>query len=210
MVTKKALLKDVAYEKIKQKILRGREDYTSENTLVEELEMSRTPIREALQRLQYEGFIKIISNQGVVIPELSVKETNDLFDMRIAIETFSLKQAVDITTKEDFEAMYRLIEEQKDAAQHNDVFQFIEKDAEFHLYLLDIVGNHLFIQSFNNIKDRLHRTSRNLKTNTERLLLLAEEHIRIIEFIKNKDIDRAVVEMENHLNGGKLNIYGGI
>lgn len=48
MITKKNLLKDVAYEKIKEKILRGDDEYTSENSLVNELQMSRTPIREAL------------------------------------------------------------------------------------------------------------------------------------------------------------------
>jgi DNA-binding GntR family transcriptional regulator len=210
MVLKKKLLKDVAYEKIKEKILRGDDNYTSENSLVEELQMSRTPIREALQRLQHEGFIKILPNQGITIPDLSVKETNDIFDYRLAIETASLKQAVHLLKQEDFDALSRNIENQISAVNQNDLFLFIEYDMEFHLYLLKVVGNELFIQGIEHVIDRLHRLSRRIKNNPQKLSALIQEHIRIMDFLKDKEIDLAVKELEDHLKGGKINMYGGI
>ncbi|HPK07301.1 MAG TPA: GntR family transcriptional regulator, partial [Aminivibrio sp.] len=71
--------KDQAYEEIRKLVLQRRSTDRfsfSENSLAAEMRMSRTPIREALQRLQMEGFIEIHPNRGVVIPEVSVVEVN--------------------------------------------------------------------------------------------------------------------------------------
>lgn len=206
----KKLLKDIAYEKIKEKILIGNDEYTSENSLVDELQMSRTPIREALQKLQHEGFIKLLPNQGITIPELSVKEVNDIFDFRIAIETASLKQVVHLLHQEQFNDLDMLIHEQTLAVNNNDLFHFIDYDVKFHLYLLRVVGNESYIQGIKNVSERLHRLSRRIKNNHQKLFALIQEHKNIVNYLKNKEIDTAVKELEDHLNGGKMKIYGGI
>ncbi|TYR80821.1 GntR family transcriptional regulator [Priestia megaterium] len=210
MIEKKKLLKDIAYEKIKEKILRGGSENTSENLLVEELNMSRTPIREGLQKLQHEGFIKILPNQGIMIPNLSIKETNDIFDYRIAIETASLKQAVHLLNNDDFSNLADLIEKQKFAVEENDTFSFIKYDIEFHLYLLKVVGNELFIQGIENVSERLHRLSHRIRNNPQKLLMFIQEHIQIMDYLKSKQIELAVKELENHLNEGKIKMYGGM
>jgi len=207
---KKKLLKDVAYEIIKEKIIKGDDEYISENLLVEELQMSRTPIRAALQQLQNEGIIKILPNQGIMISTPSAKETNDIFDFRLAIETFSLKQAVHLLTQHDFDLLSENIENQIAAVNNNEPYLFIQYDMEFHLHLLRVVGNELFIQGVENVIDRLHRVSRRIKNNKERLFVLIQEHIKIIELLKAKDIDQAVIELENHLKGGKIEMFGGM
>lgn len=210
MRAKKKLLKDVAYEIIKEKIIKGDDEYISENLLVEELQMSRTPIRAALQQLQNEGIIKILPNQGIMISTPSAKETNDIFDFRLAIETFSLKQAVHLLTQHDFDLLSENIENQIAAVNNNEPYLFIQYDMEFHLHLLRVVGNELFIQGVENVIDRLHRVSRRIKNNKERLFVLIQEHIKIIELLKAKDIDQAVIELENHLKGGKIEMFGGM
>lgn len=203
----KKLLKDIAYEKIKEKILTGEETFMSENSLVEELKMSRTPIKEALYRLHHEGFVKIISNQGILIHDLSVKEMNDLIDMRIAIETFSLKQAVHQMTSDDFSNLRQNINRQKEALANNDYARFLEEDASFHLYLLEIVGNDIFIQMYKNARERQFsaRAGRYLKNRPEVIASRIEEHEQILRFLELKDICAAVQELENHVTGGKLN-----
>lgn len=210
MKAKKRLLKDVAYEIIKEKIIKGDDEYTSENSLVEELQMSRTPIRAALQQLENEGFIKILPNQGIMIPNPSVKETNDIFDFRIAIETASLKQAIQLLDESDFTFLSQNIENQMAAVNNNDLHLFIHYDMEFHLHLLKVVGNELFIQGVENVIDRLYRVSRRIKNNKEKLMNLIEEHKRIVELLKAKETEKAIVELENHLKGGKIDMYGGI
>ena len=95
--------KDQAYESIRTLVLqRGASDsfVISENSLAAELNMSRTPIREALQRLQMEGFIEIHPHRGIVIPEVSVIEVNETFALRMAIEEFVIKEIIPFMTEQ--------------------------------------------------------------------------------------------------------------
>lgn len=204
------MLKEIAYEKIKAKILSGDDLYTSGVSLVEELQMSRTPIREALQRLEQEGFIRLLPNQGIAIPELSVKEVNDIFDFRIAIETASLKQVAPVLRTEHFLELDRMLEEQKAALQRNDLFHFIDSDVRFHLYLLGVGGNRLFMNGVELVSERLHRLSRRIKNKPQKLQELAREHERIVGYLKERRLELALQTLESHLKGGKIDIYGGI
>jgi DNA-binding GntR family transcriptional regulator len=199
MKKNKKLLKDIAYEKIKDKFLRMEEEYTSENLLVEELQMSRTPIREALQRLQIEGFIKILPNQGITMPGLSVEEMNDITEYRIAIETTSLKRAVHLFNKGHYDFLNNVIQKQTDALTQNDMALYLQLDVEFHRYLLEVVGNELFIQAIEYASGRMYRLRRKIKGNPQLLFTRIQEHIRIIDLLKEKEVDLAVKELEDHL-----------
>lgn len=202
----KMLLKDIAYEKIKEKMMKGNEGYTSENTLVQELEMSRTPIREALNRLQHEGYLRIMPNRGIVFTELSVEERNELIDMRIAIETFSLKQAVHQMNERHIEQLKRIIEMQEEAYQKDDFYDLLEKDSLFHQYLLEIVGNSHFIKMYRHARDRQFtvRAGNWLRNKPDVLMIFIEEHRNILNAIIGRDVDAAVVLLEEHLKKGKL------
>ncbi|WP_164553294.1 GntR family transcriptional regulator [Brevibacillus marinus] len=204
---KRTYLKDIAYQKIKEKILEGHyldKNYTSENELVEELQMSRTPIREALQRLQYEGLVKIFSNQGIVFQELSIKETSDLFDLRLAIETFAIRKVVRAFSESDLQILETCLDEQRVAYEREDPRAFMRHDAEFHQHLLRIADNEMFMQIMSNIRDRLfYQGCRIFKKNPNRILHSLEEHIEIISAIKSGDPEAAVSSMEKHLLRGK-------
>ncbi|MCM3569363.1 GntR family transcriptional regulator [Neobacillus mesonae] len=205
MSTKRLLLKDIAYEKIKQKIINSDVEHLSENSLVEELQMSRTPIREALQRLQYEGFVKIISNQGVLVSKMSVNRLYDLIDMRVAIETFSLKQAILLMKDKDYKNIKEIIDRQKSSYEEKDLITFRENDAAFHYYLLTVTGNHYFIKMFSDVKE-LQYTAGSRVIGPDEMLKLITEHEKIITYMKKKDIESAIDLLTNHLNGGKRNL----
>src|SRR5690625_726743 len=89
----------------------------SENSLVEDLNMSRTPIREALFKLQHEGFLQIISNQGIVVNDMSINRLENLIDMRVAIETFSLRQSAIFIDESDFIYLEKTIQDQVKACE---------------------------------------------------------------------------------------------
>lgn len=202
----KTLLKDIAYKKIKERILQGyyEEGSTSENELVKELQMSRTPIREALQRLQYDGLVKIYSNQGVFFQDLSVKQVNDLFDMRIAIETFSLRKAMQVISSGQLEKLEQDLIKQQKAVDEKDTLAFMKNDAGFHSYLIQIADNQFIDPAFKNIRERLfHHGSLVYKKKPDLIRQSYEEHIKIVEAIKEKDLKAATCAMEVHLENSK-------
>jgi len=89
------LLKDIAYKKIKENIIQ--EVYQpgyilSERELVNSLEMSKTPIKSAIDRLQAEGFVYVSSKRGVIIQDISVERINDIYNLSIVLKTFNCKQ----------------------------------------------------------------------------------------------------------------------
>lgn len=139
-----------------------------------------------------------------------MKETNDIFDYRIAIETASIKQAVNLLKPDDVDALDRLIQKQISAVSEHDIFLFIKYDVEFHLYLLKVVGNELFIQGLEDVSDRIHRLRRRTKNDPQKLSVRIQEHIRIMELLKDREIELAVKELENHLLSGKIIMYGGM
>ncbi|WP_103107862.1 GntR family transcriptional regulator [Brevibacillus reuszeri] len=202
----KQFLKDIAYEKIKERILQGyyEEGSTSENELVKELQMSRTPIREALQRLQYDGLVKIYSNQGVFFQDLSVKQVNDLFDMRIAIETFSLRKAVSSITSGQLEKLEQELVKQQKALDEQDPMAFMKNDAAFHSYLIGLADNQFIDPAFKNIRERLfHHGSLVYKKNPDLLRQSLQEHRSIVEAIQANDVKAATWAMETHLENSK-------
>ncbi|WP_052702933.1 GntR family transcriptional regulator [Paenibacillus beijingensis] len=202
----KMLLKDIAYEKIKEKMMKGNEGYTSENTLVQELEMSRTPIREALNRLQHEGFLRIMPNRGIMFTELTVDERNELIDMRIAVETYSLKKAVQRMDDRHIEQLKRIIAMQEEAYQKDDFYELLEKDSLFHQYLLEIVGNSHFIKMYRHARDRQFtvRAGNWLRNKPDVLKVFIEEHMEILNAIIEGNVEAAVQLLEEHLKKGKL------
>jgi DNA-binding GntR family transcriptional regulator len=204
----KTYLKDIAYEQIKEKIFMGfyKERNISENDLVKELNMSRTPIREALQRLEYEGLLKIYSNRGIFLQNPSIKEVNDMFDMRIAIETFSLRKVIKVITSQQVKDLENLLTEQQKALEERDMFKFFKGDSEFHSFLLKISDNEFMGPIFENISDRLfHHGSFIFEKSLELSQNSWKEHVQILEAIKDKDLATAIKHMEAHLENGKKN-----
>lgn len=142
--------KDQAYEEIRKLILgsrSARELALSENTLAAELGMSRTPVREALQRLQMEGFVEIHPNRGVVIPGVSVKEVNETFALRMAVEEFVLREMASRMSEGNIAEMDLYLARQREAIKKNDVLEYLEHDKDFHVMFFRLYGNSLILRA---------------------------------------------------------------
>jgi len=198
----KVFLKDIAYEKIKNKILFEKVKHMTENSLVRELNMSRTPIREALFKLQHEGFLEIISNQGIVVNNMSINRLESLIDMRVAIESFSLRQAFIELNESDLLMLDSIIKEQEKASNKNDILTFREKDAEFHHYLLEINDNYYFMKMFSEVYE-LQFTARKRHTTKQEMEKLISDHQSIVNYLKEEKIELAIETLVKHLNAGK-------
>jgi len=203
---KKVLLKDVAYDKIKKKILFENVKHMSENSLVEDLNMSRTPIREALFKLQHEGFLQIISNQGIVVNDMSINRLENLIDMRVAIETFSLRQSAIFIDESDFIYLEKTVQDQIKAREENNIHSFREKDAEFHHYLLEITDNYYFLKMFSEVHE-LQFTARKKHTSKEEMSKLISDHQTILNHLKKEEVESAIQALTDHLNDGKLQYF---
>src|SRR5699024_10898130 len=131
------------YKEIKKSILNGnlssRAIFT-EGQLAESLETSRTPVRAALQDLTNEGLIVTIPRKGVMVRELTSEEQDELFFIRVAIETELAKRVVNYINDDHITRLKEIYGKQEEAKSRIDGVKFIELDLKFHLTIIDITN----------------------------------------------------------------------
>lgn len=200
----------IAYQKIKEEIISEnikQNVYLSENVLARKLNMSRTPIRNALQKLQIEGFIKIIPHQGIILQEVSITEVREIYDLRIAVEVFVIKKAINSLNQNDFDNLRQILNLQNEAMIEKNKMKFMQLDNDFHLYFHKGYYNqkiHSIICSF---RERFLSLGLKALEKTNRMETSFREHNEILTALENKNIEKAVAELENHLEEGYMSHF---
>ncbi|WP_404454821.1 GntR family transcriptional regulator [Oceanobacillus kapialis] len=204
------LLKDVAYQAIKEKILE--EEYApgqflSERTLIQELEMSKTPIKNALVRLESEGFVTVSSKQGIIINDLSIERINDIYNLRIALETFTCDALYQRITSEQLRDLKENLEQTKVAAENLDVMGFASLDHDFHVDLSEIAGNKEITRILLNYHDHLLRiTLRHLRKDPTRVRKFYQDHVAIVDALEAHQ-EESIHLMRQHLQESKAMLF---
>ena len=202
------LLKDVAYEKLRTLIVSGslpQGAFLAERRLAEILNMSKTPVKSALERLEAEGFITISPQQGVVVRTPSRDEILDLIELRLALETLAVSRVAGRGLTEAQEQTLRLNLTQQEAALHaQDVQSMAELDIAFHLLISEALGNRQLLQVMTLLKARLEQMAFFVSSKVSgRLEASMREHQALFEALLERDPVRAAAELERHLEYGK-------
>lgn len=180
--------------------------HISENSLSNRLKMSRTPVREALQQLEMEGFLKIVPNKGIVVNETSVNEFRYIYDLRIAIEEFVIRELAGKLTSDQIKVLENIVERQGQCIQEGDPASYLSCDREFHEALFRFYENPMIIEYMSNLRDRLYSLNIKMLQSRENMRLFHEEHTQIVKALKEKDVVNALRVMDIHLKGGKTRL----
>lgn len=194
-----------AYEKIKEKIVKCEympEKDISEDELIRENGISRTPIREALLRLEQEKLIRIIPRKAIFVSDISLNTINEVFEARAFVEPRILRLIGANISRDWLQKMRRrFLEKPK---EEDELWYHINLDKEFHSYLFDSFGNSYLIQLMNTVFDQNQRLRiLSFKTTTNRFASSDTEHIEIIDKLLAGDIDGAEECMKRHIQNSK-------
>lgn len=196
----KTNLKHKAYTEIKQKIILGDiegGDPIYEQILVEQLGISRTPIREALSMLQHEQLVEIYPKQGVFVTRVSYKDVVDIYSLRILMESYAVSLATDKIDREELkrqEEIWSTIDNEEDPLVH------VQKDRDLHSCIVEATGNKYLIKYLHQLYDQANRIRHiSLKRSRERISQTHTEHLRIVKFMLEGDCDSAGEAMRQHL-----------
>jgi DNA-binding GntR family transcriptional regulator len=204
------LLKDVAYDQIKERILDERFEpgrFLSERELIELLEMSKTPIKSALTRLESEGFVTVSSKQGIIINDLSFNRIVDIYDLRTALETFNIQAILGRLNEEQSSLLLTNLQETEEIVKRLDVKAFGKADHEFHLLLCKFAGNEEIYRVLLNYQDHLLRiTLRHLRKDPHRMEGFWRDHVGIYELLKQGD-SQCIERMRDHLQHSKSKLF---
>lgn len=198
---KQETLKDKAYNYIKNKILTCQYlpgSFLDEKRLIYEIKSSRTPIREALNKIEQENLIKIIPKKGVMVTELSLKNILDIYQLREIIEPAAIIRYGNLYCKkilQDFKESFIKNSESPD---------FYEIDDQFHSFIVEPFKN-LYI---NNIMSDIIIQSKRLRIITGRVKefrFTTKEHINIIDCMLNEQYEEAAQKMKEHILAARNN-----
>ena len=196
-----------AYEHLKSAILSGRLDpgkRLAEEHLAKELGVSRTPVREALHKLELEGLIKPLETRGFVVSKDSREEIEELFDMRAILEGYGLRVISEKVSENLLKQLNRLIENAEDALRRKQLREVFKWNTQFHDTLHRMVSE----------KKRLHR----LLVNVRKYVLRYREdtlqypdggrraldgHHKIVMALRLKDPDLCERVMREHIREAK-------
>jgi DNA-binding GntR family transcriptional regulator len=176
----------------------------NEKSLAKDLGISRTPVREALLELSSKRLIKFLPQKGVIINTFSHKEIEDVFEIRIALEVFSIKKACINDKTLDISGLNNFLQAQKDAAQKKNAVAFMEADRNFHITFIRLTKNAYLIEMMQDIRDIMHLMGFKALTRKSRMKEVIAEHDAILAAVIKGQVTEAMELMETHLEYSKL------
>ena len=201
-------LADQVYERLEESILNGEYkpgDIITEKQLSAELGVSRTPIREALTRLEH-GNLVTDTSSGTVVRGINEEDVKDLYDVKKKIEVLAVRRAAKIITDKNLEELREIIDQQRYYAEKGDGDKVRNLDTDFHDIIYSSCGSITFEGILSSVHHKLKKYRSNSLKSKSRLKASVVEHEEIYEALKARNSKAAELSMANHLE----NSYKGI
>lgn len=201
--------KQTAYEYIKEKILSCEYEpgaMMNEQVLCDELELSRTPVRDALSRLEQEGLVNILPKKGLMVSPLKLGDINHIYEVRLLLEPYALRRYGGKLDRDELRRMQRRMAEQAAAAER--VSDQYELDDAFHMMIMRAMNNRYLMSAYEIIKNqnlRIRVLSGNEVEN--RLEDTFREHSAIIDACVREDWEGAAQAMIRHLENARAAVF---
>ena len=209
-IDKKAPLRERAYELIKASILSNAlypGQRLREQALAANLEISPTPIREALARLGQEGMVRIIPRKGTYVTQASRRDVHEIYQLRRALEPLAVELAINAIPLEELERTENLFNSLRPALEDGKREGFLDTDLEFHYLPVRYCGNTRLIQMVGSLSDHLRRVRTVLGVEPKLDIKKSfRQHCEILAALRARDAVLASRLLQEHLQTAEENI----
>ncbi|MEA1961167.1 MAG: GntR family transcriptional regulator [Bacillota bacterium] len=199
-------LRELVLEAIREAIITEKlqpQERLMEIQLAEELGVSRTPVREALRKLELEGFIVMVPRKGAYVADLSLKDIADVFEIRAALEGLAAGLAAERITDEEIEEMERSLVEKGEAINQNDLERLVAVDTKFHESIYKASRNDRLSSIISNLREQIQRFRSTSLSYPGRMQMSLQEHRNILESIEARDIQLARQLAQEHIENAE-------
>ena len=199
-------LRELVFEALREAIIDARlkpGERLMEIQLAEDLGVSRTPVREALRKLELEGFVVMIPRKGAYVADISLKEIVEVFEIRGALEGLAAELAAERASDDKIEEMERCLVELSKAIDHKDLGRIVEVDTEFHDMLYASGRNERLGQILSLLREQIQRFRTRTMTHPARMKVALEEHRRIIEAVAARNGELARDLAQEHIESAE-------
>ena len=195
-------LRDVVFQTLRKAILRGElkpGERLMEIALANRLGVSRTPVREAIRMLEQEGLVIMIPRKGAQVAQITMKDLNDVLEVRLGLEELAMQFACKRITQEEIGEMKQALEEIERLQEAEDVTALAEADVAFHDIIYKATDNKRLNQIINNVREQMYRYRVEYLKDSRTRGTLLKEHREIYEAVAGRDEERAKACIRCHI-----------
>lgn len=206
-------LRDVVFNTLRQAILKGElkpGERLMEIALAERLGVSRTPIREAMRKLELEGLVVMIPRRGAQVANITEKDLNDVLEVRIALENMAIEKACENMPEDSMSKLWVAAKEFERTTAEGNLVKMAEADVAFHEIIYQASGNRRLIQVLNNLREQIYRYRVEYLKEEETRNLLVREHEEMTKAIRERDVKKAQEIAYEHVENQRMGIIRSI
>lgn len=167
--------------------------------LAEKLGVSRTPVREAIRKLELEGLLEMVPRKGAYVADVSIKDVLNVLEVRASLEGLAASLAAERITEEEIEKLKQSAKEFEEMNRLNDRDGMVEKDTEFHSILLNASGNNKLLSIVADLSDYVQRFRVIYFTEYSDSKDIVEEHRKLLDAISERDGEKASQAAKDHI-----------
>lgn len=175
-------------------------EHLSEIRISKELEVSRTPVREAVNRLEMEGLLTVEPMRGTFVFSLEPRELAKLCDARVCLETAALREAIRLNPDALHEDLAGCVDDMTKARDRNDDSAYLAADTVFHQCLFDHSDNRFLNDAYQAISKKMAALRNRLGRHPEHMAKSYREHIELTDAVKRRDLDEALEILKSHID----------
>lgn len=200
-------LRDVVFKTLRQGILTGElkpGERLMEIHLANKLGVSRTPIREAIRKLELEGLVTMIPRRGAEVAQITEKSMKDVLEVRKVLDDLSVELACERITEEEKELLKSACVDFEEAVKTGDFAKIAKTDVAFHDIIVTATRNIRLSQMVNNLAEQMYRYRFEYIKDSSQHARLVQEHEEICQGIIAGDKKRALEAIEAHIDNQEI------
>ncbi len=202
-------LRDVVFNTLRQAILKGElapGERLMEIQLAEKLGVSRTPIREAIRKLELEGLVLMIPRKGAEVAKISEKSLRDVLEVRRSLEELAIELACERMGAEDMHRLEQCQESFCRAIRSGSPMEMAESDESFHDVIYQSTGNEKLVQMLNNLREQMYRYRLEYIKDEDKRQVLMVEHEHILSALKVRNLAEAKMAAREHIDNQEITV----
>ena len=199
-------IREIAYEVLKKAIITGEipaGERIVETDYADRLHISRTPLREALRKLERDGLVEYVMRRGVIVHAFTTEDVEQIYTIRNCLEMLTLPDIIEKATPEDIAELREMLAKMDDLDEKNDVEALSPLARDFHTCLTAISGKNRILRVIEGQDEYIRRFSAMAIQQENRRSSAHEEHHKLVDLVEKKDLPALEELMRHHIERSK-------
>lgn len=202
-------LRDVVFHTLRQAILKGElepGERLMEIQLANRLGVSRTPIREAIRKLELEGLVLMIPRKGAEVAKISQKSLKDVLEVRRSLEELAIELACQRMTEDEIRELEDAQKAFAAAVEKGEAMSIAETDEHYHDIIYNGTGNIRLVQILNNLREQMYRFRLEYIKDADKRQVLMAEHEIILKVVRQRKSAEAKSAIREHIDNQEITV----